>query len=84
MGPEGEERFTVGTAALTSVRHLVKLDIPGLKGAIANLIGKDPPDIRYWVSGGAAPAFLKFEGAMYLKGPIWTIEQATPQWPGKR
>jgi hypothetical protein len=30
MGPEGEERFTVGTAALTSVRHLVKLDIPGL------------------------------------------------------
>jgi len=84
MGPEGEERFAVGTAALTSVRHLVKLDIPGLKGAIANLIGKDPPDIRYWVSGGAAPAFLKFEGAMYLKGPIWTIEQATPQWPGKR
>ncbi len=50
MGPEGEERFTVGDATLTSVRHLVKLDIPGLKGAIANLIGKDPPDIRYWVS----------------------------------
>jgi hypothetical protein len=84
MGPEGEERFTVGDATLTSVRHLVKLDIPGLKGAIANLIGKDPPDIRYWVSSGPVPAFLKFEGAMYLKGPIWTIEQATPQWPGKR
>lgn len=84
MGPEGEERVSVGDAPLTAVRHLVKLDIPGLKGVIANLIGKDPPDIRYWVSSGAVPAFLKFEGAMYLKGPIWTIEQVTPQWPGKR
>jgi hypothetical protein len=84
MGPEGEERLTVGDATLTAVRHLVKLDIPGLKGAIANLIGKDPPDIRYWVSSGIAPTFLKFEGAMYLKGPIWTIEQVTPQWSGKR
>ena len=84
MGPEGEERFTVGDATLTSVRHLVKLDIPGLKGAIANLIGKDPPDIRYWVSSGTAPTFLKFEGAMYLKGPIWTIEQTTPHWSRER
>ena len=84
MGPEGEERVSVGDAPLTAVRHLVKLDIPGLKGVIANLIGKDPPDIRYWVSSGAVPAFLKFEGAMYLKGPIWTIEQVTPQWPSKR
>src|SRR5258705_1876825 len=72
IGPEGDERFTAGDATLTALRHLVKLDIPGLKGAIANLIGKDPPDIRYWVSSGIAPAFLKFEGAMYLKGPIWT------------
>jgi hypothetical protein len=84
LGPEGEERFSVGDATFTAVRHLVKLDIPGLKGAIANLIGKNPPDIRYWVSSGAVPAFLKFEGAMYLNGPIWTIEQATPRWSGKR
>ena len=47
-------------------------------------IGKNPPDIRYWVSSGTAPAFLKFEGAMYLKGPVWTIEQVTPRWSSKR
>ena len=84
MGPEGEDRFSVGDATFTAVRHLVKLDIPGLKGAIANLIGKNPPDIRYWVSSGVAPAFLKFEGAMYLKGPVWTIEQVPPRWSNKR
>jgi hypothetical protein len=82
--PQGEERFSVGDASLTAVRYLVKLEIPGLKGTIANLMGKDPPDLRYWVSSGAAPAFLKFEGAMYLKGPVWTIEQATPRWSSTR
>jgi len=84
IGPEGEDRFTVGGATFTAVRHLIKLDIPGLKGTIANLIGKNPPDIRYWVSSGAVPAFLKFQGAMYLNGPVWTIEQTTPHWSDKR
>jgi hypothetical protein len=83
IAPEGEEKFTVGDATHTSVRYLIKLEVPGLKGAIATLIGKDPPDLRYWVSSGVAPAFLKFEGAMYLKGPIWTIEQVTPRWSSK-
>jgi hypothetical protein len=84
MAPEAEERFSVGEATFTAARYLIKLDIPGVKGAIANLIGKNPPDIRYWVSTGTAPAFLKFEGAMYLKGPVWTIEQTTPRWLNKR
>jgi len=84
IGPEGEDRFSVGEAAFTAARYLIKLEIPGLKGTIANLIGKTPPDIRYWVSSGTVPAFLKFEGAMYLKGPVWTIEQAPPHWLNKR
>ena len=84
MAPEGEDRFSIGEASFTAARYLVKLEIPGLKGTIANLIGKDPPDIRYWVSTGTVPAFLKFEGAMYLKGPIWTIEQPAPHWSNKR
>jgi hypothetical protein len=84
IASEGEEKFSVGDATHTAVRYLIKLEVPGLKGAIASLIGRDPPDIRYWVSSGVAPAFLKFEGAMYLKGPVWTIEQATPRWSSKR
>ena len=84
IAPEGEDRFQVGEATFTAVRYLIKLEIPGLKGTIANLIGKNPPDIRYWVSSGPLPAFMKFEGAMYLKGPVWTIEQAPPRWLNAR
>ena len=84
LTPEGEDRFTVGNASMTAARYLIKLEIPGLKGALATMLGKEPPDLRYWVSTGEAPAFLKFEGAMYLKGPVWTVEQVTPRWPSKR
>src|SRR5207245_293785 len=37
-----------------------------------------PPDSHVWVLGGAAPAFVKFEGPLYQGGPIWSIELAKP------
>ena len=79
---EGEDRFWVGDAPRTAARFLVHLDVPGLKGVAASLMGKDPPDLRYWIATGPVPAFLKFEGEMYLKGPRWTVELAAPRWPG--
>ena len=84
LAPEAEDRYHVGDAARTAVRYLVTLEIGGLKGAIASLLGKDPPDLRYWIAAGPVPAFLKFEGAMYLKGPRWRIEQAPARWPEER
>jgi hypothetical protein len=60
------------------------MDIGGLTGVVATVLGKDPPDLRFWVSTGPLPAFLKFEGAMYLKGPRWRIELAAPRWPAER
>ena len=29
---------------------------------------------------GAAPAFVKFEGPMFLNGPPWRIELTGPRW----
>ena len=51
---------------------------------VAAVLGKSPPDLRYWISTGPAPGFLKFEGAMFLNGPIWRIELATPRWATER
>jgi hypothetical protein len=84
LAPEGEDRYQVGEVTQTAARYLVTLDIGGLTGVVATLLGKDPPDLRYWVSTGSLPAFLKFEGAMFLKGPRWRIEQAAPRWPAER
>ena len=78
---EGEDRVSVGAHAKKVNRYLSKLDIAGLKGAIATLIGKDPPDLRYWLVEGRIPVFVRFEGPMFLNGPVVRIEQTTVQWP---
>lgn len=58
-------------------RSLVKLKIGGLAGVIASLVGKSPPDLRYWLVTGDVPAFVRFEGAMFLNGPVWRVEMTT-------
>ena len=81
MKPEGEDRYFVGDQARKARRYVVTLDITGLKGVIADIIGKTPPELRYWISSGPAPAFLRFEGPMSMNGPRWRIELRAPRWP---
>jgi hypothetical protein len=52
------------------------LELGGVTGVVASLIGKTPPDLRYWLVGGDIPAFVRFEGAMFLNGPVWRVEMA--------
>jgi hypothetical protein len=84
MRPEAEDRYYVGDTAHTATRYLVTMEIGGLTGVVAGVLGKDPPDLRFWASTGPAPGFLKFEGAMFLNGPRWRIEPGTLRWPGER
>ena len=81
LGPEGEGTVRVGPETKKVTRYLVKLEIGGLTGVVASLIGKDPPDLRYWMVNGEVPAFARFEGAMYLNGPVWQLEMTMLEWP---
>jgi len=81
MSREGEDKYEVGDLTRTATRWLVNLEIPGAKGVVASLLGKDPPDLRFWIAAGPAPGFVKFEGALYLKGPRWQVEMLGPRWP---
>ena len=54
--------------------YVVKAEIGGLSGLLAPLVGKQPPDTHVWILEGAAPAFVKSEGPLYLGGPVWRIE----------
>jgi hypothetical protein len=81
LSAEGEGTVRVGPETKKVTRYLVKLEVGGLTGVIASLIGKDPPDLRYWLVAGEVPAFARFEGAMYLNGPVWQLEMTTLEWP---
>jgi hypothetical protein len=81
LGPEGEERVLAGGETRKATRYLVKLEVGGLTGLLASLVGKDPPDLRYWLVDGPVPAFARFQGAMFLNGPVWRLEFAPVEWP---
>jgi hypothetical protein len=74
--PQGEEPFKIGGFSHKAMHYVVKAEIGGLKGFLARLTGKQPPDTHVWVLGGEAPAFVKLEGQMYVGGPTWRIQLA--------
>ncbi len=72
--PRGEEPLSIGGSRRKAIHYVIKVEIGGVAGVVAPLLGKQPPDIHVWILGGEAPAFVKSEGPLYLGGPIWRIE----------
>jgi hypothetical protein len=79
LQPEGEEQGRLGKAAKAVTRYLVKLELGGLTGLIAPVLGKQPPDLHYWLAAGDVPAFVRFEGPMFQHGPVWRLEPTMVQ-----
>jgi hypothetical protein len=77
----GEERFSIGASSRLATHYVVKIDIGGIAGLLAPLLGKQPPDSHVWILGGDASAFVKAEGPSYFGGPVWRTELASPTWP---
>ncbi len=78
--PEGEETFWAAGTPHRATRYDVKVELGGLAGVIAPLLGKQPQDAHVWILGGRAPAFVRMEGPLYQGGPLWRIELTSPVW----
>jgi hypothetical protein len=82
MHPVGEDPIIVGDSRRSTTRYLVDLELGGIAGVFAKVVGKEPPDLKFWVlGGGTVPAFVKFEGPFFVNGPVWRIELSSPRWP---
>ena len=80
ISPEGDESFSVGGSSHKATRYVIKIEIGGVAGLVAPLVGKEPQDTHVWILGGDAPAFVKSEGPLYQGGPTWRIEPTSPVW----
>jgi hypothetical protein len=81
IAPAGEDPFTVGGSQRKATHFVVHMEIGGLAGLVAPLLGKQPPDTHVWVLEGDAPAFVGSEGPFAAGGPVWRLELASPTWP---
>ena len=79
MAPK--EAFSTNQSAPKATHYVLKVEIGGLSGVFAPVVGKQPPDFHVWILGGEAPAFLKLEQPLFVGGPLWRIELARPAWP---
>jgi len=79
--PAGVEVFSVGRASYRATRFNVKVEIGGLTGLLAPLVGKQPKGGAVWIIGGDAPGFVRSESQFYQGGPLWRIELASPDYP---
>jgi hypothetical protein len=77
----GNEPFRTGGAARKATHYVLKVEIGGISGVFASLLGKQPPDSHVWILGGEAPAFVRSEQPLYAGGPLWRIELVSPVWP---
>lgn len=77
----GEEPFSVAGSARKAAHYVLKVDIGGIAGVVAPIVGKQPPDSHIWILEGEAPAFVKGQAPMFADGPLWQTELVSPVWP---
>jgi hypothetical protein len=77
----GLETFSTGGVSRKATHYVVKVDIGGISGFLAPIVGQQPPDSHVWILDGDAPAFIKAEQPFYVGGPLWRVELVSPVWP---
>jgi len=79
--PAGQERFTIGGSPREATHYVLKVEIGGVAGVLAPIVGKQPPESHVWIANGDVPMFVRAEQPFYAGGPVWRIELASPTWP---
>ena len=76
----GKNSFSTGSTNRQATHYVLKIEIGGLSGVLAPLLGKQPPDSHLWILEGEAPAFVRSEQQLFMDGPLWRIELVSPVW----
>lgn len=81
MKPVGEVPFSMGGMPRRATDFDVHVELGGVAGVVAPLVGKQPLDYHVLLVTGADPAFIREEGQLYEGGPLWKIQQISATLP---
>jgi hypothetical protein len=84
LAAAGEQKILVGGSEKTATRYVLKPILGTWLKLFASLLGRMPPDNHAWIVTADVPAFVKFEGPLYMNGPAWRIELTSPRWPDRK
>ena len=77
----GEVPFTIGGAPRKATDFVLHVELGGVAGVVAPVIGKEPRDYHVLILTGSEPAFIREEGQLYDGGPVWRIQQISAEFP---
>ncbi|HEY6301770.1 MAG TPA: hypothetical protein VIX14_01780 [Terriglobales bacterium] len=81
VNAQGTEPFSLAGFSREAMHYIAQVEVGGIAGVVAPVLGKQPPDSQILILGGEAPAFIKSETQSYMGGPMWRIELVSPVWP---
>jgi hypothetical protein len=74
MVPAGNQRLAAGDITRQATRYALKPKLGATLRVFATLLGKAPADQECVILTEDVPAFVRCDGPLYLKGPVWRIE----------
>jgi hypothetical protein len=81
MRPMGTTPFSLAGFERKGLQYEIKIELGGIVGLIAPVVGKAPPNLYMWVEGGEVPIFLRETGPLFEGGAILSINLIGPSWP---
>jgi hypothetical protein len=78
MTPEGSDKYWIGWTSASATRYRVTPKVAGVKGVVATVVGKQPGDLLMWITRGESPTLVRFEGPIFIGGPIWRVIPGAP------
>jgi hypothetical protein len=76
----GSQHVKLGKHTETAAHFKLKPKLGTFTKIFAKLMGKLPPDSDVWIVTDGVPAFVRFEGPLYM-GPVWRLNLTSPTWP---
>ena len=75
--PAGSQRLVAADITRQGMRYALKPKLGAVVRAVATLMGKAPADQECVILTEEVPAFVRCDGSLYLKGPVWRMEMTT-------
>lgn len=83
MMPMSPGTFYLAGMARKATVYEIKIELGGVAGVIAPVIGKQPPNISIEIFRGEMPVFLRERGPLFEGGEVLTISLIGPTWRGE-
>ena len=81
MKNAGQVPFNLGGTPRMATDFDVHVDLGGVTGIVAPLVGKEPHDYHVLLVTGEDPAFIREDGPLFPGGPICRIQQISATFP---